>query len=1073
MGALAREAVGSRAWEVLASVPEEETYHPPEVIGPAPGGDLPTWDPESEELRGEGDLPGAAGPGSLRPDSPTVFPFDVSPDSPGGGSTREEPMRSGPARAASSGEGGSSGVPGDLTGLDAAPDGRARPFILRRLFAQGGMGEVWEAVQTTLQRVVAVKRIRRRIYLTGKTELVRSAEGLFHREALVTGYLDHPTVVPVYELGVDDDGHPLMAMKMVRGRSWIDMIFEDRTRLHPADFLARHIGILAEVTQAVAFAHRRGIIHRDLKPGQVMVGSRGEAFLMDWGLAVVVVHRTSATEMTGPMPTVADATNPAGTPSFMAPEQTDRSPNRLGTWTDVYLLGGILYYLMTGRAPHEVGDSQTCARHAHVGHVDPPELVARNSALIPADLRELVMAALAKDIAARPTIPEFLEALRDHLSGRDQMRQSSELLTQAETLLEAGGRSGADYDLWVRAEQVLGRAVALWPGNTAARDLRQRVLGECAEAALQLGDLGLAWAQALRLDQEKERGHLLLRIEGERARRRLRSLQRRIAIATSLVLMVVVGGLAAWYQVAVANARVATEEAQRRISNARAEEALSRAATAESERLAAQAQAVATLATEETQLAERLMGFWKSEIHDPPRLQATAYDRNVLLRIPEAERSAYESQYDELRRERDRLVRAGVSLPPPPGDLLFAKASHVLAGSAVAGTTDTEVAGKLFAELAEQGGRHRPRALVGQAVAAFRGGDGDRATALLYETAALIRPAQGVRRGVQRLMTLALESQRVRFGELALDPEDILIQSRSGGIRASQYSESAGRWSSSNIPVEWAQSMATIGLTTSPIGGRKLAVGHRRMVEGGLPARARFALNLAAPRRLHVYITWPLAANGGPLDAVIRHGGGSERRRLYQDGWGAGGPSNANTWVDLGAYDFSSGAGQGVDVEITTGVTSLEDTVDGQIMTDAVLFRSRPLERLVARAEWKGRASDGERPSVQWFPRYQDAVDGARGRRLFVFLEDSINPFKLRADREVFPDERVARMLNQHFASVRVIPYGPEPDNRRFRGNPSGNALILELDGRVVRRISGSDLLSPERLVRVLEESKP
>jgi hypothetical protein len=467
------------------------------------------------------------------------------------------------------------------------------------------------------------------------------------------------------------------------------------------------------------------------------------------------------------------------------------------------------------------------------------------------------------------------------------------------------------------------------------------------------------------------------------------------------------------------------------------------------------------------------MARWKSEVHDPPRLRATAHDRDLFLGIPEPERMAHEREFNALREERDRLVLAGVSLPSPPGDLVFARASHALAAAAVSGTTDTAEAAELFEELADLGGRYRARALVGQAVAAYRSGNSQRATDLLHETAALIRPSQGVRRGVQRLMTLALESQRSRFGGLTLDPGDILVQSRAGGRNNPLYSDGPGRWSSSNVPADWAQSMATIGLTTSPIGSRKLPVGHRRVVEGTLPARARFGLDLDAPRRLHVYVTWPLAANGGPFDAVIRHGSGVERRRLYQDGWGAGGPSNANAWVDLGAHEFAAAAGQGVEFDVTTGVQSLEGTVDGQIMADAVLFRERPLDHLVVSPEWGGRAGAPDRPSVMWFSRYSEAVDGARGRRLFIFLEDSINPIKLHADREVFPDDRVARTLNQHYAALRVIPYGPEEDNRRFRGMRSGTGLILEPDGRLVRRIVGSDLLSPTRLVRILEEHKP
>src|SRR5205823_6499906 len=152
----------------------------------------------------------------------------------------------------------------------------------------------------------------------------------------------------------------------------------------------------------IAFAHARGIVHRDLKPSQVMVGNFGDVFLMDWGLAVTFLPPEEQREdMAAACATHIDyAANPAGTVAFMAPEQTEKTAEHVGPWTDVYLLGGILYYLLTGTYPHPQRNSVEAFQHASRGNLEPPEQRAPDTS-IPPELSQLAMKATARDRNAR------------------------------------------------------------------------------------------------------------------------------------------------------------------------------------------------------------------------------------------------------------------------------------------------------------------------------------------------------------------------------------------------------------------------------------------------------------------------------------------------------------------------------------------------------------------------------------------------------------------------------------------------------------------------------------------------
>jgi serine/threonine protein kinase len=173
-----------------------------------------------------------------------------------------------------------------------APAARTARYQLFGEIARGGMGAILRGRDPDLGRELAVKVLLEGHQ--GKPDLIRR----FVEEAQITGQLQHPGLVPVYELGAFADRRPFFAMKLVKGRTLAALLHE---RTDPGEDLPRFLGIFEQVAQTVAYAHARGVIHRDLKPSNVMVGSFGEVQVMDWGLAKVLSRGRGRTRR-GPRP---------------------------------------------------------------------------------------------------------------------------------------------------------------------------------------------------------------------------------------------------------------------------------------------------------------------------------------------------------------------------------------------------------------------------------------------------------------------------------------------------------------------------------------------------------------------------------------------------------------------------------------------------------------------------------------------------------------------------------------------------------------------------------------------------
>lgn len=376
----------------------------------------------------------------------------------------------------------------------------------------GGYGAIWNGTQKNLHRRVALKTLK--ADLVGKPQQEKMTL-LFRQEAITTAYLQHPNVVPVYDLTEDVEGLPILAMKLVEGRQWNRVLADDFAKLAPLEFLEHHLPVLISVTQAVAYAHSRGIIHRDLKPSQIMIGNYSEVLLMDWGLAMAArdgdgqVLCDPAIIIDAQSPLIKPMT-PAGTPGYMAPEQKSKDASTLGAWTDVYLLGAILYELLTGLRPHKPSDKPVSLAELDPGEVIKPEQRTPGRD-IPAQLSALAMRALApapRDRVAGAS--EFAEELKDYLIRAGRRGESMELVTSVANSVIADEHT---YEQLQNCLEKLDRAHAQWPENQMATYLRHQVLVTFSRTALGNNDLKLARLQADRIKISHERNSILREIE--------------------------------------------------------------------------------------------------------------------------------------------------------------------------------------------------------------------------------------------------------------------------------------------------------------------------------------------------------------------------------------------------------------------------------------------------------------------------------------------------------------------------------------------------------------------------------
>jgi serine/threonine protein kinase/Tfp pilus assembly protein PilF len=376
--------------------------------------------------------------------------------------------------------------PESPSGSDAArPElppaaGRYRPL---QFHAEGGLGKVYRAEDTELQRQVALKRIKPRLAdhpLSRRRFLV---------EAEITARLEHPGIVPVYGLVTDSTGQPCYAMRFIEGPTLDDALRE----FHEADKKAgrdpgeRHLDFrkllthFVAVCNAIAYAHSRGILHRDVKPSNILLGKYGETLVVDWGLAKpferTETESASGEEALEPAEEMSPegATQPGqakGTPAFLSPEQAAGRLDEMGPASDVFGLGATLYALLTGQGPY-AGERFGVLEKARRGEFRPPRHVKRT---VPRALEAICQKAMALKPADRyATVKELGEEVERWLADEP-------VVAYREPLRSRARRWGRRHKPAVAGATALLLATLLSGGGALAWHQRQQATIEQAVA---------------------------------------------------------------------------------------------------------------------------------------------------------------------------------------------------------------------------------------------------------------------------------------------------------------------------------------------------------------------------------------------------------------------------------------------------------------------------------------------------------------------------------------------------------------------------------------------------------------
>ncbi len=409
-------------------------------------------------------------------------------------------------------------------------------YELIEQIGQGAVGVVYAAQQSSIDRQVAVKMLHQ------QADISDEQKEKFLFEAVVTGDLDHPNIVPIHELGKNQTDDLFYSMKKIDGQPWSESVSKKS--------LSENLDILMKVCDAVAFAHSRGVVHRDLKPENIMLGEFGEVLVVDWGIALPIVG-FSKSELLQSRPSV------SGTPAYMAPEMATGPIEKIGIRSDVYLLGAILFEILCRKPPHNGKSTMDCV------------MAAANNRIAPTDITEEPMSIAMKALETEPanryaSVPDFQAALREYQSHIESITLSDRADAAFTQAIET-----KDYPDFSRASYAYTEALELWESNEAAKEGLRKTNLAYAKCALEKSDFDLGLSL---IDSEEEEFAPVANAlrAGVNIRDRRQSLIKTLrTVAIMLVLLIVVGGYwAYWIQVESGKSvSRALEDANKSLSN--------------------------------------------------------------------------------------------------------------------------------------------------------------------------------------------------------------------------------------------------------------------------------------------------------------------------------------------------------------------------------------------------------------------------------------------------------------------------------------------------------------------------
>jgi serine/threonine-protein kinase len=317
-------------------------------------------------------------------------------------------------------------------------------LVDRGPFARGGFAAIHLGYDKKLMRHVAMKVLHERDATAAKDRL------RFLEEGQITAQLDHPNIVPVYEVEVDPEGKVYFLMKLVQGDTLTNIFKRTDPKKRGQRELDEILQILLKVCDGLSLAHERGVVHRDLKPDNIMVGSHGQVYVMDWGIAQMMDQDRAAGILGDEVRVQSDAKKRRdtsgtiiGTPAFMAPEQAWGQIDKIDNRTDVFGVGAMLYLGLTGHAPYIGKTAQEKLKAAQKGNIDfPQELYPKRN--LPPGLCRIAMKAMEKDKANRyPTIEALKADIERFLRGGFWFNSKS--FKKGEIIIKEGDVGDAAY----------------------------------------------------------------------------------------------------------------------------------------------------------------------------------------------------------------------------------------------------------------------------------------------------------------------------------------------------------------------------------------------------------------------------------------------------------------------------------------------------------------------------------------------------------------------------------------------------------------------------------------------------